>query len=395
MTDVYIVAATRTPIGKFGRAFKDTRGDDLLIKALQGAMSQVPQLSPELIEDAVFGCATPEGEQGLNIARCALVTAGWPVTVPGITVNRLCASGLSAIQIAADRIRVGECDLMLAGGVESMSHLPLGGRSPSLNPAVFDNPTARGLVLGMGLTAENLARDWAVSREEQDAFSYESHRRAIDAQNNGYFGAEITSVETIHRLPDPITGAITLHKKIIHKDEGPRTDTSLAVLAKLKPAFQDKGTVTAGNSSQISDGASVLVLASEAAVMRYKLQPLVRLMGFQYAGVDPATMGLGPVSAVPKLLKRHGLTIDQLDWIELNEAFAAQVLAVQQHLHFNPERLNPMGGAIALGHPLGASGAIRTCTALYGLKRLGGRYGLVTMCVGMGQGAALLLEQVS
>lgn len=395
MADVYIVAATRTPIGKFGRAFKDTRGDDLLIKALQGAMSQVPHLTPELIEDAVFGCATPEGEQGLNIARCALVTAGWPVTVPGITVNRLCASGLSAIQIAADRIRVGECDLMLAGGVESMSHLPLGGRSPSLNAKVFDNPTAQGLVLSMGLTAENLAHAWTITREEQDAFSYESHRRSIEAQKKGYFTAEITPVETLHRQPDFITGAITLHSKVIDQDEGPRADTSLAALAKLKPAFQNNGTVTAGNSSQISDGASVLVLASKAAIVQHKLQPLARLMGFQYSGVDPATMGLGPVSAVPKLLKRHGLTMDQLDWIELNEAFAAQVLAVQKHLHFNPERLNPVGGAIALGHPLGASGAIRTCTALYGLKRLGGRYGLVTLCVGMGQGAALLLERVS
>ena len=395
MNSVYIVAATRTPVGRAGRgAFRNVRADDLLIAAIQGALKLAPGLDPEAIEDVVMGCAMPEGEQGLNIARSAALLAGVPVAAGGMTVNRFCASGLSALQIAANRIRVGEADVLLAGGVESMSRIPMGGYHPSVNPLVFRNAENLGMAYGMGITAENVARQWNIPREDQDAFALQSHQRAIAAQQAGAFEAEITPVTVTQRLPIDDTGEAGIQSFLVAQDEGPRADTTLEALTRLKPAFQTKGSVTAGNSSQMSDGAACLILASESAIQRFALQPLARVIGFSVKGVPPAIMGIGPVEAVPALLKRAGVTQQQLDWIELNEAFAAQVLAVQKTLAFDPARLNPLGGAIALGHPLGATGAIRVATVVHGLRRTGGRYGMVTLCVGMGQGAAALFERV-
>ncbi len=395
MNSVYIVAATRTPVGRAGRGvFRNVRADDLLIAAIQGALKRAPGLDPEAIEDVIMGCAMPEGEQGLNIARSAALLAGVPVSAGGMTVNRFCASGLSALQIAADRIRVGEADVLLAGGVESMSRIPMGGYHPSVHPAVFQSADNLGMAYGMGITAENVAHRWNISRQDQDAFALQSHQRAVAAQQAGAFGAEITPVMVTQRQPVEDTDEVRVQSVMVDQDEGPRTDTTLEALARLKPAFQVKGSVTAGNSSQMSDGAACHILASEAAVRRFSLQPLARVVGFSVKGVPPAIMGIGPVEAVPALLKRAGLLQKQLDWVELNEAFAAQVLAVQKTLGFDPERLNPVGGAIALGHPLGASGAIRAATLIHGLHRTGGRYGMVTLCVGMGQGAAALFERV-
>jgi acetyl-CoA acyltransferase len=395
MNSVYIVAATRTPVGRAGRGvFRNVRADDLLIAAIRGALKQAPGLDPEAIEDVIMGCAMPEGEQGLNIARSAALLAGVPVAAGGMTVNRFCASGLSALQIAADGIRVGEADVMLAGGVESMSRIPMGGYHPSVNPAVFQTAENLGMAYGMGITAENVAHRWNVSRQDQDALALQSHQRALAAQQAGAFSAEITPVTVTRRQPIDDTGEVSVQSLVVGQDEGPRADTTLEALARLKPAFQANGSVTAGNSSQMSDGAACHILASESAVQRFSLKPLARVVGFAVKGVPPAIMGIGPVEAVPALLKRAGLTQQQLDWIELNEAFAAQVLAVQKTLGFDPERLNPVGGAIALGHPLGASGAIRAATLIHGLQRTGGRYGMVTLCVGMGQGAAALFERV-
>ncbi len=395
MNEVYVVAATRTPVGKAGRMFSQVRADDLLISAMRGALAQVPHLDPAAIEDVVMGCAMPEGEQGLNLARATAVLAGLPVSVAGMTLNRFCASGLSALQVAADRIRVGEADVMMAGGVESMSRIPMGGFHPSWNPCVHLGENNQSLVLGMGLTAENVAHRWGISRDEQDQFALLSHQRAFKAQAENAFDAEITPVCIEKRMPVKNTAEVRITHMECKQDEGPRRDTSRDALALLKPAFKLKGTVTAGNSSQMSDGAACLILASESALKQFSMTPLARIRSFSVTGLDPAIMGMGPVEAVPKALKRAGVTIDQLDWIELNEAFAAQVLAVQKHLCFNPEKLNPVGGAIALGHPLGASGAIRATTLVHGLKRTGGKFGLVTLCVGMGQGAAALLERVS
>ncbi len=395
MNSVYIVAATRTPVGRASRGvFRNVRADDLLIAAIQGALKQMPGLDPGAIEDVVIGCAMPEGEQGLNIARSAALLAGLPVHAGGITINRFCASGLSAIQIAADRIRVGEADVMMAGGVESMSRIPMGGYHPSIHPAVFQSTENLSIAYGMGITAENVAHQWNIKREDQDAFALQSHQRAITAQQEGAFRAEITPVIVQQRTPSRGTGEVLIQSITVQEDEGPRADTTLEALARLKPAFRVAGSVTAGNSSQMSDGAACLILASESAIQRFALQPLARVVGFAVKGVPPAIMGIGPVEAVPVVLKHAGLAQHQLDWIELNEAFAAQVLAVQRTLDFETGRLNPVGGAIALGHPLGASGAIRVTTLIHGLRRTGGRYGLVTFCVGMGQGAAGLFERV-
>ena len=394
MNDVYVVAATRTPVGRARGVFRGVRADDLLIAALRGALGQVPALDPAAVEDVIVGCAMPEGEQGLNVARSAALLAGIPEHAGGMTVNRFCASGLSALQIAADRIRVGAADVMLAGGVESMSRIPMGGFHPSPHPDVFLSRENTALAFGMGITAENVAHQWNISREEQDAYALRSHQRALDAGQSGAFAAEITPVTVRHRTPLGETGEATVEEERIDRDEGPRADSSLEALARLKPAFRAKGSVTAGNSSQMSDGAACLVLASEAALSRHGLQPLARIVDFSVRGVAPEVMGIGPVKAVPALLQRTGVALQDIDWIELNEAFAAQVLAVQRILGFDAERMNPLGGAIALGHPLGASGAIRAATLVHGLRRSGGRYGLVTLCVGMGQGIAGLFERV-
>ena len=393
--DAYIVAATRTPIGRSGRGcFRNIRPDDLLIAAIRHALTQVPGLDPKAIEDAVIGCSFPEAEQGINVARAAAVLAGLPHSVAGVTVNRFCASGLTALQMAADRIRVGEAEVMLAGGTESMSMVPMGGNKPSFNPEVLTRDENLGIAYGMGMTAEKVALQWKVSREAQDAFALQSHQRALQAIAAGEFGDEMTPVEVIDRLPNLATGETTLKTRTVNIDEGPRADTSAAGLAKLRPVFAAKGSVTAGNSSQTSDGAGALILASERAVKQYELKPLARFVSFAARGVDPKIMGIGPIEAIPAALKLAGLQQDALDWIELNEAFAAQSLAVLDTLKLDPAKVNPMGGAIALGHPLGATGAIRAATVVHALRRHNLKYGMVTMCVGMGQGAAGILERV-
>jgi acetyl-CoA acyltransferase len=393
--DAYIVAATRTPIGKSGRGFfKNTRSDDLLVLAIQSALRQVPTLDPKAIQDAVIGCSFPEGEQGMNMARIAVALAGLPHSVGGITVNRFCASGLSAIQMAADRIRVGEADVMIAGGAESMSLVPMGGNKPSFNPRVFAGDENIGIAYGMGLTAEKVAAQWKVSREAQDEFALQSHLKALKAQQSGEFTAEMTPVDVVDRFPDLATGEPGTKTRTVSLDEGPRADTSLEGLAKLRPVFAAKGSVTAGNSSQTSDGAGALILASEKAVKEHGLTPLARFVSFASRGVPPEIMGIGPIEAIPAALGYAGLKQSDMDWIELNEAFAAQALAVLGTLDLDRSKVNPMGGAIALGHPLGATGAIRAATVIHALRRHNLKYGMVTMCVGTGQGAAGIFERV-
>ena len=395
LTEAYIVAATRTPIGRSHRGFfRATRPDDLLVKAIQGALAQVPTLDPHAIEDLICGCAITEGPQGLNVARIGAVLAGLPTSVGGITVNRFCASGLSAIQMAADRIRVGEADVMLAAGTESMSMVPMMGNSPSLSPLMFEHDENIGIAYGMGLTAEKVANQWKVSRQAQDEFAVQSHARAVAAMQAGDFTAEITPVEVTQRSPDLKSGEVTLSQRTVKLDEGARPDTSMEGLAKLKAVFAARGSVTAGNSSQTSDGAGALVLASEKAIKQFGLTPLARFVSFASKGVPPHIMGIGPIEAIPAALRYAGLKQDDMDWIELNEAFAAQSLAVINTLRLDPAKVNPMGGAIALGHPLGATGAIRAATVIHALQRKKLRYGMVSMCVGMGQGAAGIFERV-
>jgi len=393
--DAYIVAATRSPIGRSQRGFfRNTRPDDLLVKVLQAALAQVPTLDPQSIEDLICGCAMPEGQQGLNIARVGAVLAGLPTSVGGITVNRFCASGLSAIQMAADRIRVGEADVMIAAGVESMSMVPMTGNAPSFSPLMFANDENIGIAYGMGLTAEKVANQWKVSREAQDAFAVASHARALAAQAHGDFAAEITPIDVIDRSANLETGEVIEKRRTVSQDEGPRADTTLEGLAKLKTVFAARGSVTAGNSSQTSDGAGALILASEKAVKLYGLTPLARFVSFAAKGVPPHIMGIGPIEAIPAALRYANLKQDDIDWFELNEAFAAQSLAVINTLGLNTDKVNPLGGAIALGHPLGATGAMRAATAIHALQRNKLRYSMVTMCVGMGQGAAGIFERV-
>jgi acetyl-CoA acyltransferase len=396
--DAYIVAATRSPIGRSHRGFfRNTRPDDLLAAVLKSALAQVPSLDPQAVEDIICGCAIPEGAQGLNVARVASVLAGLPKSVGGMTVNRFCASGLSAVQMAADRIRVGEADVMIAAGTESMSLVPMMGNSPSLSPAIFSNPDdleSYGIAYGMGLTAEKVARQWKVSREAQDEFAWQSHMKAVAAMQAGEFADEMTEVEVAERSLDLASAEVAVRTRKVKLDEGARPETTVETLGKLKPVFAARGSVTAGNSSQTSDGAGALILASEAAVKRFGLQPLARFVSFASRGVPPHIMGIGPIEAIPAALRHAGLKQDDIDWIELNEAFAAQSLAVINTLGLDSSKVNPMGGAIALGHPLGATGAIRSATVVHALRRKNLRYGMVTMCVGMGQGAAGIFERV-
>jgi acetyl-CoA acyltransferase len=348
-------------------------------------------LRKQLVDDVIIGCAMPEGEQGLNIARITALLAGLPDTATGMTVNRFCASGLQSIANAADRIRLGEADIMIAGGVESMSLVPMMGNKPAVNPAVFDNDNVA-IAYGMGITAEQVAKRWHVSRKAQDAFALASHQKACAAQDAGHFSAEILPYTVSNYVPSK-NGKVEENQQIISQDEGARRDTNAAVLAKLRPAFAAQGSVTAGNSSQMSDGAGAVILMSEAKMRELKLEPLGRFVGYSVAGVPPEIMGIGPKEAVPRVCKQTGIDLAKMDWIELNEAFAAQALAVMGELDLDPQRVNPLGGAIALGHPLGATGAIRTATLLHGLQRTGGRYGMVTMCIGTGMGAAAIFER--
>ena len=392
--EAYIVAATRTPIGRSGRGyFKNTRPDDLLVAAIKSAMLQVPTLDPKAIEDAIIGCSFPEGEQGMNMARVAVALA-FSNPIGGVTVNRFCASGITAIQMAADRIRVGEADVLIAGGAESMSLVPMGGNKPSFNPAIFERDENIGIAYGMGITAEKVAAQWKVSREAQDAFALESHLRAMKAQAAGEFTDEMTPIEIMSRFPNLESGDQDVKTRTVSLDEGPRADTSLEGLAKLRPVFAAKGSVTAGNSSQTSDGAGALILASEKAVKQFGLTPLAKFVSFAARGVPPEIMGIGPIEAVPAALGYAGLNLADIGWIELNEAFAAQSLAVINSVGLDPAKVNPMGGAIALGHPLGATGAIRAATVIHALRRHKLKYGMVTMCVGTGQGAAGIFERV-
>ncbi|ODV23636.1 MAG: acetyl-CoA acetyltransferase [Rhodanobacter sp. SCN 68-63] len=394
--DAYIVAATRTPVGKAPRGvFRNTRPDDMLAHVIRAVMAQAPGIDPHRIGDAIIGCAMPEAEQGMNVARIGVLLAGLPDTVPGVTINRFCSSGLQAVAMAADRIRLGEDDLMLAGGTESMSMVPMMGHKVAMNPAIFANDEDRAIAFGMGITAEKVAERWKVSREQQDAFAVESHCRALAAIAAGEFKDEISPFQLDDHYPNLATGGIVTDSRTIDTDEGPRAGTTMDVLAKLRTVFRNDrfgGSVTAGNSSQMSDGAGAVLLASEKAIKEHNLTPLARFVGFSVAGVKPDVMGIGPKEAIPKALKQTGISQDQLDWIELNEAFAAQALAVMGDLGLDPAKVNPLGGAIALGHPLGATGAIRIATLLHGLRRRKQKYGMVTMCIGTGMGAAGIFE---
>ena len=393
LQDAYIVAATRAPVGKSGRgSLRTTRPDDLFAQTLKHLLSQAPSLDPSAIEDVIVGCAMPEAQQGLNVARIALLLAGLPNTVGGITINRFCSSGLNAIAMAADRIRVGEADVMIAGGVESMSMVPMSGNTPSLSPDIFKDENI-GIAYGMGLTAEKVAQQWKVSREAQDAFALASHQKALAAQVAGEFSAETFAVQVAQRKMNLALGEVDVSWQSFTQDEGPRADTSLEGLAKLRAVFAAKGSVTAGNSSQTSDGAGALLIVSEKALKQFNLTPLARFVSFAIKGVAPEIMGIGPKEAIPAALRLAGLKQDAMDWIELNEAFAAQAVAVMQELQLDPAKVNPLGGAIALGHPLGATGAIRSATAIHALHRRNLKYSMVTMCVGTGMGAAGIFER--
>jgi acetyl-CoA acyltransferase len=393
--DAYIVAATRLPVAKRNGMFRHVRPDDMLAHAIRAVLAQAPGLDPARIGDVIVGCAMPEAEQGMNVARIGLLLAGLPNTVPGMTINRFCSSGVQAVADAANQIRLGLADVMIAAGTESMTVMPqIMGNKMAMNPAIFAKEENLGIAYGMGLTAEKVATQWKITREAQDAFAVESHRRAVAAIAAGYFKAETTPYSIREHLPDLKSGEVRVRERVADTDEGPRPDSSLEKLGKLKPVFHAKGSVTAGNSSQMSDGAAAVLLMSEKALKEHGLTPLARFAGYAVGGVAPEIMGIGPVAAIPRVLAQVGIRQDDLDWIELNEAFAAQSLAVIRELGLDPARVNPLGGAIALGHPLGATGAIRTATVVHGLRRTGGKYGMVTMCIGTGMGAAGIFERV-
>lgn len=394
--EAYIVAATRLPVGRRKGILGHVRPDDMLAYAIKSVMAQTPAIDPALVEDVIVGCAMPEAEQGMNVARIGLLLAGMPNTVPGVTVNRFCASGVQAVAMAADRIRLGEADVMIAAGTETMSLMnQIMGNKIALNPAIFENEENYAIAYGMGITAEKVAAQWKVSREDQDAFAVASHQKACAAMAAGHFKAEISPYPVFARVPDLQTGEVLVKRYVVENDEGPRADSSVENLAKLRPVFAARGSVTAGNSSQMSDGAAAVLVVSEKTLKRFNLQPLARFAGFAVAGVAPEIMGIGPIAAIPRVLKQAGITQDQVDWFELNEAFAAQALAVIRTLGLDPAKVNPLGGAIALGHPLGATGTIRTATLVHGLQRTRRRYGMVTMCIGTGMGGAGLFESIS
>lgn len=393
MRDAVIVSAVRTAVGKAPKGtLRATRPDELGAIAIRGALERVPNLDTREVEDVIIGCAMPEAEQGMNVARTCSLRAGVPIEAAAMTINRYCASGLQAIALAAERIRGGGADVIVAGGTESMSFVPFGGNKISINPWLVEHyPDS---FLSMGLTAERVARHYGIGREEADRFALASHQKALAAQSAGRFEREIVPVPVVFTAPDS-KSKLRKTELAFQVDEGPRADTSLDALAKLKPAFHARGTVTAGNSSQTSDGAAAAVVMSEERARALGIKPLARFVAYAYAGCLPEEMGIGPVYAIPKALRMAGLTLDQMDVIELNEAFAAQSLAVIKTLCLDMAKVNVNGGAIALGHPLGCTGAKLTATLLQEMKRRNARYGLVTMCVGGGMGAAGIFENLN
>lgn len=393
MNEVIIASAVRTAVGKAPRGtLRTTRPDDLAAIAISGALARIPQLNRAEIEDVILGCAMPEGEQGMNVARVASFRAGLPITASGMTINRYCASGLQSIALAADRIRSGGAEVIVAGGTESMSYVPFGGNKISVNPWLMEHYP--GSYMSMGLTAERVAAHYGISREQQDQFSFESHQKALAAIAAGKFDDEIVPVNVVTSTPSG-KGKAKTSESIFKQDEGPRADTSLEALSKLKAVFHATGSVTAGNSSQTSDGAAAAVVMSRSRADALGINPMARFVAFAYAGCDPEEMGIGPIHAIPKVLRMAGLKLEDIDVIELNEAFAAQSLAVIKVLGIDITKLNPNGGAIALGHPLGCTGAKLTATILREMGRRKARYGMVTMCVGGGMGAAGIFEAVN
>ncbi|HEX5802136.1 MAG TPA: acetyl-CoA C-acyltransferase [Azospira sp.] len=383
--DAYIVAATRLPVAKRKGMFGHVRPDDMLAHAIKSVMAQAPGLDPALVDDVIVGCAMPEAEQGMNVARIGVLLAGLPNTVPGYTINRFCSSGVQAVADAAARIRLGEADVMIAAGTETMSLMnQMMGNKIAINPAIFENDDNYAIAFGMGLTAEKVAQQWKVSRDDQDAFAVASHQKACAAIQAGHFKAEISPYAVKAHVPDLKSGEVKVKEYLADTDEGPRPDSSLERLAKLKPVFAARGSVTAGNSSQMSDGAGAVLVVSEKILKQFNLKPLARFAGYSVAGVPPEVMGIGPIEAIPRVLKQAGVRQQDLDWIELNEAFAAQALAVMRTLELDPAKVNP----------LGATGAIRTATVVHGLQRTRQRYGMVTMCIGTGMGAAGLFEAI-
>ena len=392
--DVFIVAAKRSPVCKAGGVLSTIRPDDLLAEVMKSTLKQINSIELENIDDVIIGCAMPEGAQGMNVARVSALLAQLPNSVPGMTVNRFCASGLEAIALGASRIQMGDANMIMVGGVESMSQVPMRGHQFSANPKFFIDDHLKSLAYSMGITAEKVAQKWNISREEQDKFALASHKKALNALAEGVFNDEITPISVKFNEFNIDNHLPVSHQMIVNQDVGPRKESSLELLDKLKPVFNKKGSVTAGNSSQRSDGAAVLILVSESYLKKYNLKPLARFMGYQTAGVAPEYMGIGPVAAVPLLLKKNALSQSQIQWIELNEAFAAQSLAVINELQLDVDLVNPYGGAIALGHPLGATGAIKATTLIHAMQRNKMKYGLVTLCVGMGMGVAGLFEAV-
>ncbi len=392
MNEAIIVDCLRTAVGKAGRGtLKNTRPDDMAAAVFDALLQKHPELPASVIDDVILGCAFPEAESGMNVARISALRAGLPDSIPGVTINRFCSSGLQAIAMASEKIRSGGADVILAGGSESMSLLPMAGNKFAPNPWLVDHHPQ--IYMGMGLTAEELYRKYGISREDQDRFSYRSHQNALKAQAEGRFDDEIVSLEVDTTTLD--NGKASTRKMVFKKDEGPRADTSLEALAKLKAVFHDGGTVTAGNSSQTSDGAAAAIVMSETKARELGLKPMARFVSFAVGGVPPEIMGIGPAVAIPKALKLAGLKLDDIGLVELNEAFAVQALAVIREVGLNIDKLNVNGGAIALGHPLGCTGAKLTATILREMARRNVRYGMVTMCIGGGQGAAGIFERLN
>lgn len=395
MRKAYIIDAKRTPVGKVRGLLSKTRADDLLVHAIKSVLiaSDISEEINKNIDDIIVGCAMPEGPQGLNIARIATLLAGLPDSTPAYTLNRFCSSGLQSVSNAADLVKSGSADLVIAAGVESMSSVPMTGFKPSMNPKILSDENIS-IAYGMGLTAEKVVQKYNISREAQDEFAFDSHQKAILANSNGLFVNEISPITTIENGYSMDSKEYTTNSNIVSQDEGPREDTSLEVLAKLRTVFAQDGSVTAGNSSQMSDAAAAVLVASEEAVEKYNLTPKAEFIGFSVAGVPAEIMGIGPIKAVPKVLKSVGLSIDDIGWIELNEAFAAQSLAVISELGLDTQKVNPLGGAIALGHPLGATGSIRIATLVSAMQRENIDYGMVTMCIGTGMGAAGIIKNI-